>query len=675
MNQVIVGVRRVVGLVLLALVAAPVFLATDPAAAPNDLAEAMRTSGLEYWRYAWGLATPFWSLPVVAVAVLAMLFSRGWLTRVVGRGGEVLARPPSFLFALFTGILGAGLTVLVSQGAFDGRTILNDASVQLLQARYFAEGRLSAPLLAVPEFWSMQFMVHTPVGWVSQYPPAHAIWLAGGFLLGGPWVAMAGAMGILGIFAALSFERLLPERIAVARSAALLAAGSPLLLTLAGGYMNHATVAAFAALALYFALRADEGKIAWAVAAGGGVGFMVATRPVSGLLIGTAVTVGVWLSNEHLAGWRRRWLFKRVACWALGGIPFAAGFAWFNAHFFGSPLTLGYMAATGPSHGLGFHIDPWGREYSPLHALAYTSTELMGLGRELLGAPLPLAAFVGLFLLVARQLKRGERILAAWALLPILGSALYWHHDLVFGPRMLGETAPAWCAMFVLAVTGIVRMSRRIWLSEAMVVIVLAAVGYGAVAGGRDRVARVAARAAPVPEVPSSEPALVFVHELWPDRLGARLAARGMRLDQVRTMLTSFHPCDIEAAMAGLEPAEAEPKCRIEHESDHMGWLGLADYLWTGDPPGVGGSGVLWARDLGPETNARLIAEHPDRTPWLVLPDGEGNGDVVPYDVGLRTLWGDSAAALSGAPDDAAAGTVTAPSREVARMQNDTIPP
>lgn len=642
MNVLLDAGRRVVGLCLIVFVAVPVFLVLDPAGSATPLDVPMRRAGSEHWAYTWGVTTGLWTLLAVGAAALAGSLAGGRLSGVLARIGRGIERPPAWSVAAFTGLLGAGLAAAVSLAVFEGRTLLNDASVQLVQARYFAAGELAGPALALPEFWTIQFMVQTAAGWVSQYPPAHALWLAAGIGLGGPWIAMALAMGMLGVFSALSFERLLPRRVAAARLGALLAVTSPMLLALAGAYMNHATVAAFAALALWLSLRAETGRAVWALAAGGAMGFMVTTRPVSGLLIGAAVTAGVWLTApQREPGLHRPWLLRRFAWWALGGLPFAVGFGWFNARFFGSPLTLGYTAAAGPSHGLGFHVDPWGRVYGFTQALGYTSTELISLGRELLGTVLPVGVLVGLFLLLARRLDRGERILAAWALLPILASALYWHHDLVFGPRMLGEAVPAWCALVVLSTIGLARVARRGWLSDAVAVLVLIAIGYGLAAGGRERIVRLGSRAAPVPEVAEPGPSLVFVHESWQDRIGARLAARPMRLDSVRALLNRYSPCRLEGALVGAQrPEEVEDRCRREAASDRLRWLGLTDYLWRGDLPGLGSSGVLWARDLGPEANARLIEAYPARTPLFVLPDGQGDGQIVPYETGVNALWG-----------------------------------
>ncbi|MDE2878484.1 hypothetical protein [Candidatus Palauibacter soopunensis] len=644
MNVFLDAGRRILGLCLVVLVAFPVFLILDPDGSTTPLDVPMRRAGWEYWSHTWGASTAVWTLLVLGAAILAGVIAKGRVSRVLSRIGRAIARPPTWSVAAFMGLLGAALTAAVVLLVFDGRAIFNDANVQLVQARYFAGGKLSGPPLAMPEFWTIQFMVQTAAGWVSQYPPAHALWLAAGIKLGGPWIAVAATMGVLGVFSVLSFERLLPDRIAAARLGALLAVTSPMLLALAGTYMNHATVAAFAALALWLSLRAETGRAVWALAAGGAMGVMVATRPISGLLIGAAVTAGVWLTAPRQEpGLHRPWLLRRFAWWALGGLPFAVGFGWFNARFFGSPLTLGYTAAAGPSHGLGFHVDPWGRVYGFTQALGYTSTELISLGRELLGTVLPVAALIGLYLLVARRLERGERILTAWALLPVLASALYWHHDLIVGPRMLGEAVPAWSALLVLATIGLARAARRDWLSDAVAVLVLIAIGYGLAVGGWGRVVRLTGRVVPVPEVTEPGPSLVFVHESWQDRIGARLAARPMRLDSVRALINQFDPCRLEGALVGAQrPEEVVDRCQREIGSDRLGRLGLTDYLWRGDLPGLGGAGVLWTRDLGPEANARLIEAYPDRTPLLAMPDGEGRGDglVVPYRMGVDALWG-----------------------------------
>jgi hypothetical protein len=51
---------------------------------------------------------------------------------------------------------------------------------------------------------------------------------------------------------------------------------------------------------------------------------------------------------------------------------------------------------------------------------------------------------------------------------------------------------------------------------------------------------------------------------------------------------------------------------------------------WVYNGADIDGSRLLWARDLGPEQNARLISYFHDRHIWLVLP-GEGGADLKPF--------------------------------------------
>ncbi|MFV1986546.1 MAG: hypothetical protein ACC682_04660 [Gemmatimonadota bacterium] len=647
--------RRSIGLVLLVLVVFPAFRLLDPT---DFMAGMMASSGEANWRYTWGQAFGWRTGAAVLVAGLVALATRGRLTAGLAAVGRAIDRTPGWAAASAIGLTGAALTLVVVFQVFDQRTILNDASVQLIQARYFAAGMLSGPVLALPEFWSIQFMVQTAAGWVAQYPPGHALVLAGGYALGAPWLAMVAAVGLTGAMVALSFDRLLPGRRSLGRVAALLTVSSPLLLGLAGGYMSHATLAAAASVALYFGLRAENGHLGWAVAAGAAVGLMVTIRPVSGLLLGVLLTGALWLMSPGtrvLDPETRPLLIRRFGAWVGGGLPFAVGFGLFNARFFGGPLTLGYVAASGPNHGLGFHEDPWGRMYTPTAAVGNSSAELLSLSRELLGTPIPLVALIGLFLLTAPRLSRGERVLLAWATLPLVASALYWHHDLVFGPRMLGEAVPGWTALAVLSFVGLARLARgadetpgpgRAWAGDAIAAVALMALAFGAVSGGPERLGVRRAALGAYPDIREERPSLVFVHEPWGDRLGGRLSGRGLRLDSVRTLLTRYHPCQLEAGLLGVPQSEATSVCQREEFSDaaalvrERGSLGITGLLWLDDLPGLPGEGVLWVRDLGPERNAAVLAEYPDRVPLFLLPGARvGTWDVVPYAQGSTTLW------------------------------------
>jgi hypothetical protein len=83
--------------------------------------------------------------------------------------------------------------------------------------------------------------------------------------------------------------------------------------------------------------------------------------------------------------------------------------------------------------------------------------------------------------------------------------------------------------------------------------------------------------------------------------------------------------------------------CLREVASDTLGIIDIAPLLWQGDMPGLGGSGAMIVRDMGPEANARLIARYPARVPMLYYrPEKEGAPRLAPYAAAIKTLWPDA---------------------------------
>ena len=172
----------------------------------------------------------------------------------------------------------------------------------------------------------------------------------------------------------------------------------------------------------------------------------------------------------------------------------------------------------------------------------------------------------------------------------------------------------------------------------------------------------------------------MFVHDAWSARIGMTLAATGYRLDTVETLLRQNSTCAVHqlaaavaigdraserrlmaqldtvaraaATMRVIEIAPDDrirvrdgetltPECMRQARSDHAGILDLAPYLWRGDLPGAVERGALFVRDLGPARNARLIAAHPGRQPFMYVAAGERDAKLYAYDEGVRRLWGE----------------------------------
>jgi hypothetical protein len=376
----------------------------------------------------------------------------------------------------------------------------------------------------------------------------------------------------------------------------------------------------------------------------------------------------------------------------VGGAPTALALFAYGVRFFGHPLTLGYDVAFGPAHGLGLHRDPWGNAYGLREAFAYTGFDLMALGAQLLETPVSAVGAVGAWLLLARTLPRGAAVLLAWALVPVAANALYWHHGYHLGPRMLYESAPAWCVLVALAVVELTRAPG--WSARAALWLALLAVPAGFVLQVPDRIASSrwtedAIARSTAPGGAAVDGAVVFVHGSWPSRVAARLAATGMRRDSIETALRRNDLCvlhrfgesvtgaaagaagaaapavDFEAAPGsparlralelapgtfarvdpGLAPA---PACAREARADRLGTLELEPLVWQTPVPGLETGGPLLFRDLGPDENARVLARHPGAPAFLMLPPSVQGGALLPYQEGMRLLWSDAPA--PGAP-------------------------
>jgi hypothetical protein len=365
----------------------------------------------------------------------------------------------------------------------------------------------------------------------------------------------------------------------------------------------------------------------------------------------------------------------------VGGLPFAIWFGTVNARLFGDPATLGYSVAFGPSHGLGFHPDPWGNYYGLREALAYSGADLAQLGVHLLETPVSLVLVVAVWLLLTPRLPRGAGVVLGWALLPVVANAVYWHHGIHRGPRMLLEAAPAWAALAILALAqGTTRPSSR-RTRGAVAALALLSLGWAATLGIPPRVASWTLPPEEALPTPPTTPAVVFVHGSWASREVARLAARGMRRDSIETAIRRNDLCRVHLAtrgtapgteVAGLEatrdpvealdlaavpgsppglhrvrlspgnvvllrePTRLPPSCRREARADTAGVTPLAPILarvapWSPEEP------VAWVRDLGPEANRALLAKMPGRVPWVWV----GGEELEDFESGMARIWGD----------------------------------
>lgn len=663
-------VRRIAGALLVLMTLAPMHRLLDPAAT-GPAGAATRAAADAAWTL--GLSG---SLIVLALAWVAvrMLPEGRRPSSVAHRAWTLLLRPGPSAFALFVGAVSGAAASAVAWSVHAREPTSVDEMAQLLHAAAIAGGRMTIPLGESGASWVIQNGVVTDAGWASIYPPLHTLVLAMGLAAGLAWLVGPIMVGIATGATTWSVETLLDRE--TGRMTGLLLCLSPFWLLLGASYLSHTTTAAGLALLLLACVRSREpgARMGWALLAGAAAGLAVSARPWIGLTCATAIVAAAWAPLVRDRS-RRADSGRALAGLVAGGLPFAVFLFWWNQTLFDHPLTLGYTVAFGPSHGLGFHIDPWGNRYGVLEALAYTGADIVQIGTRLLESPLPLTLLVGMGLLVG--LTGGGSVIGSWLVAGIAANALYWHHGIHFGPRMMFELVPAWMTLVAVTSVQVFRAPSAAGWRYSRWVVGMALVA-GVLLGTSTLVSRAGASAgtdasSAIEDLPSSR-GTVFVHGSWASRVGARLAADGMRRDSIETALRRNDLClvdryarwrtggrsgsppaldfeslpgspprlDVRLLSAGnrirIDPTvQPDASCRREARADRLGTLELEGLAWQS--PALRGGQVAYARDLGPGTNLRVLGESEPEA-WLLINRDEGGAVLVPYSEGMQLLWG-----------------------------------
>lgn len=678
--------QRLIGAALVLMALLPVHRVLDPHHT-GPAGAATRDAGETAWILGW---TGTFIVLTLAWVAMRMQPATGSAGRTVAGVWSAVLTPGAKHFAVFTGALatvGAGLVASEMHGR--GPTTV-DEMAHLLHASAVAGGHLTVPAGESAAAFVLQNGIISGEGWASIYPPFHTLVLALGLLTGAAWLVGPILTGVATGTSTWAIER--AAGASSGRLAGLLLCVSPFWLLLGGTHLSHTSAAAGLGLLAVSSLaacdaRSRRSEFVWSVAMGMAIGMAVTARPWVGLVGGIAIVAAAWGPNRLRGVQHTVWL-HRVGPVVLGGLPFAFLLFWWNATLFGHPWRLGYAAAFGPSHGLGLHVDPWGNRYGIVEAIGYTGTDLLLLGGRLLESPLPATLLVaGALLLVPGRVAGRMRLPLLWAISITAGNALYWHHGIFFGPRMMYESVPAWMGLVGITVvtafesgqTPTARFSRWIvgmTIASGLVLSLSILTGPAPASPPHPQALSIPPNLFDVESADTATPPdrrIVFVHGSWGSRVSARLVAAGMRRDSVETALRRNDLCAVDrysrwraepsgpAPVLDFEPLPGSPtdlqvqilssgnrirvapaagpdaSCRRERRSDRLGVLELEPLAWRA--PALPGAGLLFARDLGPGVNLRLFESDVDDA--LVWIDHDEEGVLLlPYQEGMQLLWG-----------------------------------
>ena len=375
--------------------------------------------------------TPYlqsWGIGLGLAAAIGTLLGWLWRDTPVRRWSWPAARDSLTVWGLALVVLGGSVWIMYGALAVNPHSV--DEMAQLFQARTYLSGRLAAPPPETPEFFLFTHTWITSDGWVSQFPPAHAVLLAVGMVLGLEQFVnpVLGAISVVLIYRVA--EGMYSRRVALLSAA--LWAGAAWVLFMSATYMNHASAVVFAlgALALLWGRRTlTRGR-----ALGGGalIGLLAATRPLDAVAV--AIPIVAWFLLE------RRW--RIAGLMMLGGAPVLAALFYVNWRSYGNPLTFGYSVLYEAQHDLGFHTDVWGLDFTPAVALSNLTAAVRRLHIYLYEWPIPALLPIGGWALFARHRSRADLLLAFAVLSAPVLYFFYWHSGFYPGPRFYYIIAP-----------------------------------------------------------------------------------------------------------------------------------------------------------------------------------------------------------------------------------------
>ena len=476
----------------------------------------------------------------------------------LGRG---LRGPGDRAFRVASLVVIASILLGVSTFAFARSPLLVDAIIQVFQAKIFASGAASAAAPAHEAFFTTQHMISDGGRWYSQYPPGHPAALVPGVWVGAPWLVPIVLSLATAWLIADTTKRVLGED--VARVALVLLVLAPFFWFMGASHMNHVTGLFFVALFLWCLVRWEESeaRARWVLGASLALGAAFLSRPLTAAAVGAAMI----LPAIRIVG--RRWPVQGAIA-AAGFGATAIYYFLYNAATTGDPFTTGYVKLWGESHGLGFHLSPWGDAHTPLAGLRNELIDLGLLHSFLFEWPIPALLPLGAFLALGWATARWTgRLLAGFFAIPA-AYLFYWHRDAFLGPRYLYEGLPFLVPLLALAFVELRHRlaGRRIrWLGGVDAgALVFATVGlsfgYSLVYGvpqrfriyatGLESIKRDLVEEA---EAAGIDAGLVFVKVSWGNRIIARARGAGASASVAERVYRNSDHCELDLVIRRAE--------------------------------------------------------------------------------------------------------------------------
>ena len=470
-------------------------------------------------------------------------------------------------------LAGVLIGVAVSWGIFDAVPHLEDEHAYLFQAKLFASGQIARDLLPSSPSFSLPFVVEYNGKQFSKYTPGFSLVLALGALLRLPWIInplLAGA-GIFAVF--LLGRELFDEKTGLL--AAALGVISPMYMLLAGSFLSHTlslvllTFFAWSFLRLHRTEPAK--KMRYAILCGLLMGFTILTRPWTAAAVGLPFAV---YGLVHLFCSPKLFL-KPYLMAVLLAVLLAGLIPLYNYITTGDPLLNPYTLIWEYDRvGFGPDYGPTGYNVQKLWINLkgdFSDLQSFNLGWPVLGGISVSAIFILLGIILPRRRKLDAALLIPPAALMTAYMAYWASSGGVFGPRYYAEALPF---LWILAARGVLKIAQypvNNWIIRAaLLVFTLWNI------------------------IMVTKPAFENARDLY-----------NINRDYVRLV-----------EKAGVQHA-------IVFVTSYY-WTDYASLAWN-NPARLEKADIIYARDIGPVANGRIIDAYPGREVYHL------NLEIPPY--------------------------------------------
>lgn len=365
----------------------------------------------------------------------------------------------------------------ISEAVYHRAPITTDEQSYMLQAQLLSTGRIKHPPPPFIEpFRYPMVIVDKEVGWLSRYPPGHALWLMFGVWLNNYYIMVALAAALAVILTGLAARRI---QASVAATILLLLL-SPYFVFTYGTLMSHVSgyVAAAGMLLAYILWQQREQPV-WALLAGLAWAWLFLNRTYTALLMALPFAAdALWYlwRNRTSRAVRGTACFAGAACF---GIVVIMAYNWAAV---GHPLKMTYLFYD-PTDKLGFGLrhhwpvfpapDPV--EHTLAKGLADLKANILLLDQWMLGFRGGLLVWLGLT--VVGWSKRWSWLFVSSAVAVALGYILFWYPGWnQTGPNYYFEVYPA---LVLSAALGVGALVRR-WAHRPRLVALLSICAVGA---------------------------------------------------------------------------------------------------------------------------------------------------------------------------------------------------